>query len=128
MRHGQVTQQYFVSAHVHQAASFFPAIAPARWHVRAADRSDVARGAIFHRQPIEVAAVFGCQPGDERRSPQGSKAAGLIQGCQAAVERVDEDHFALPIQDHVMHVQVASGLAAARHVHPVIAIVVFACR
>ena len=48
--------------------------APAVHDIRLADRGDIRRPPVFHRQTVEVTAVFGRQLADERRAPKRLEA------------------------------------------------------
>ena len=70
-----------------------------------------------------MAAVLGGQPAQERRPPQRREAVALVERRQAAEARVDEDDPAAGLDGDVVDVEVAGGVADARDVEPIAALV-----
>src|SRR5207342_3031531 len=116
MRHRQPFAHDLVGLDVDDHAAVVPSVAPAVDCIALADRGDVLRLSLDHRQPIEVAAIFGRQLADELRLPDRLEAVRLAQFCQARVLGVDEHHLAVAADAELVDVQVADRLRIARHV------------
>jgi hypothetical protein len=91
-----------------------------------ADRSDVRRSGIPDRQSVEVTAVLGGEPAEERRAPERPEAVRLRERRQAAKEGVDEHQPPVCVDGEVVDVEVAGGVADLWYVEAVVAVLLFA--
>ena len=128
MRHRKAVGNDALAWHVDHYATIASPIAPAVDDVAAADRGGETRSAFVQGKPVEVAAVFGHELTDERRTPEWRETVALVQ-CREAIEAgVDEDRAAVGVDRNVVRVQVADGVPGPRHVEPVVPVVGIAVR
>jgi hypothetical protein len=97
VRHRQAGGDDLAAGDVDDDATVGAMVAPAVDDVGLADRGDVRRSAVLHRQSVEVAAILGREPAEERRAPERLEAVRLGERRQAAEEGVDEDQPAVGV-------------------------------
>ena len=123
VRHRQAAGQHLAGGDVDDAAAIVAAVAPAVGDVAAADRGDVARRPVLHRQAVEMAAVLRRQFTDERRFPHRPEAMPFAGGGETAEQGIDENHPAVGVDGDVVDVEIAGGVADLGNVEPVVALV-----
>ena len=97
-------------------------LAPGLREVGRGDASGEGRTPEPQRNAVEVAAILGRQPVDERRAPDRREARALRQRRDAVEARGDEDRLAGFVRGDVVDVDVAGGVAGHRHHHRVVAV------
>src|SRR3569832_1766203 len=83
MRHAEALAYDLAALDVDHHATVLPVVAPAVEGVALRDAGHVARAAILHREPVQVAAILGRQPADEWRVPDGLETVREGHRCQA---------------------------------------------
>src|SRR5262245_4510882 len=89
MRHRQTAAEDVSTPHLHQAATLRLVGPPTVRRIALAQCGDVPGLAVHYRQAVEVAAVLGCQGGDERRLPPWDKAVIGVECTQTGEAGVD---------------------------------------
>jgi hypothetical protein len=115
MRHGKLVGHDLVRLDVDDDSLGKRTAVPAACNVRLADCGDIFGPAVDHPKPVEVAAVFGDQLGDELGFPDRPKAIHGIQHSQAGMTCVHEYWAAFAINADFVDVNVSGNVRAARH-------------
>src|SRR6516165_5199608 len=115
MGHRKLFGEDLVGGHIDDATSLGPSIAPAGHDIAPAHGRYVSRSAVLHREPVEVTAVLGRQPGNELRLPDRLEAVSAAESCQARIEGVDENRLAARQDADFVDVQITRDLTVARH-------------
>ena len=116
VRHRQALADDGVAGDVDDDAAIGTAVAPAVDGIRARYRGDVARLAVFHRQPVEMAAILVDQRRDEGRLPHQFETVARRHRGETVVAGVDEQHAAVGVEADIVRVEAAGDVDAARHV------------
>ena len=110
-----------VGRHVDHQPAVGPLVAPAVGHVGGRHRRDVARPAVLHRHPVEVAAVLGRETRDEGRTPERPEARAVAHRGDAGEDGVDEHRPPGRVPGNVVDVEIAGDPGKPRHEDGVVA-------
>jgi hypothetical protein len=122
MRHGEAGADCLAARNVDDHAAAGPVVPPAVGDVGGRHRGDVGRGAVAHREAVEVAAVLGRKARHKGRPPEGTEAVGLAHRREAGEQRVGEDDSARAVEGDVVDFEVAGEVRHLRHVDGVVAV------
>jgi len=120
VRHGQPAQDDLVALNVHEDPAARLVGPPATGGIGLAQSGHVLGPPRRHRQPVQVAAVLRRQRAEERRTPAGIEAVRDIEGAEAPEPGVDEEQFIPVVIGHLVDVDVAGDMDAARQVAGVV--------
>ena len=119
MGHRQTGCDDRVRPHIHDAAAVSPAVPPGISDITLADAGHIPRLAVFHRQSVQMTAIFRRQFAQKGWLPQWNKAVPLAGGRQATKQSVDEDDLTVGIDRYVVNVEVPRDVADLGDVDPV---------
>src|SRR5262249_53119980 len=114
VRHREAARDHLAAGNVDQDAAAGFVRTPAGKAVGLAQRRDITRPAVDHRQAVQVAAVRRLERGDERRPPARYEARVAVAGHEAREPGVDEPELApRAVPGHLVDLDVAGDVRRA---------------
>ena len=116
VRHGEALGDNLIAVYINDNTAIMTPVAPAIDNVRSADGTGIARRAIFHRQAIQVTAIFGRQLTDKVWLPNRFETVLEAKLAKAGIFGVDKDDATIFADPDFVQVDRACGLKIPGHI------------